>query len=269
VLASGWIGRGLDVLTGSRSAEGPGILLWLVTPMALSLLLRIFFGDGWKDFGIRPNFRGNAAPYAAALLVFPVMTTLVLLIGGISGLVTFPGLTAGAVVLILQTFALGVLPQFVKNIFEEFAWRGYLAPKVYSLGLNDYAAHLIVGFVWGAWHIPYYLYFLDRAVIRDFTTLNLALFIPSAVVVMMVWAIMYGEILLLTGSIWPAVLMHMVEDAFLNQLFAERHIQILPGTDWLVSPLNGVVSIVLYVAFGIALRRWRKKRAGNSFGAIP
>lgn len=171
-----------------------------------------------------------------------------------------PGLSFGTVGVILQAFALGVLPQFVKNIFEETAWRGYLAPKVYLLGLNDYVGHVLVGLVWGAWHIPYYLFFLDRSVLQDFTTLDLAAFIPLAIVVMIAWAMVYGEILLLTNSIWPAVLMHMVEDAFVNQLFMEKHLSIVPGTDWFVSPVNGVVSILLFIAVGVGLNRYRKTR---------
>ena len=137
--------------------------------------------------------------------------------------------------------------------------RGYLAPKVYSLHLNDFVGHLIVGLVWGAWHIPYYLYFLDKAVLQNFTTLKLATFIPLSIVVMVSWAIVYGEIRLLTNSIWPAVLMHMVEDAFLNQLFTEHHIQILPGTDWLISPANGLISVFFFFVLGVGLRQLRKR----------
>jgi membrane protease YdiL (CAAX protease family) len=162
--------------------------------------------------------------------------------------------------LILQTFALGLLPQFIKNIFEEFPWRGYLTPKVYSLRLNDFVGHLIVGFVWGAWHIPYFLYFLDRATIRDYTTLNLAAFIPLAIMAMMSWAIVYGEIRLLTNSVWPTVLMHMVEDAFVTPLLLEGYVQLSPGMDWLVSPVVGIISIVLFATLGVGLHQWRKRK---------
>ena len=260
VLTIGWMGRGLDVLMGNPSSEGLGILLWLITPLAAALLLRAFAGDGWKDFGIKPNFRGNLIWYVVALLVYPVLTVLDLIIGNGLGLITFPNFSLSSVGLIVQAFTLGILPQFIKNIFEEAAWRGYLAPKVYSLRLNDYVGHVIVGLVWGAWHITYYLFYLDRAVLQNFTTLNLAIFIPLSIIVMIAWAMVYGEIRLLTNSFWPAVLMHAVEDAFLNQLFTERHIQIVSGTDWLVSPVNGIFSIFLFIAVGIGLRQWRKRK---------
>ena len=49
-------------------------------------------------------------------------------------------------------------------------------------------------------------------------------------------------------------------DAFLNQLFTGRYIQIVPGTDWLISPVNGLVGILLFAGLGIGLRRLRKRQ---------
>ena len=260
VLVSGWLGRGLDELMGNPSVESLGMLLWIMTPLGVSLLLRAFGGDGWKDFGIKPNFKGNGVWYILAILVFPILTALVLLIGRGLGLITFPNLSPNTLGLLLQAFALGLLPQFIKNILEEAPWRGYLAPKVYSLGLNDFVGHAIVGLVWGSWHIPYYLFFLDRALLSNFTTLDLAAYIPLAIGVMISWAIVYGEIRLLTNSFWPAVLMHMVEDAFLIQLFIGNHIQIMPGTDWLISPMNGLLMSLFFIALGVGLRHFRKRK---------
>ncbi|WP_407946417.1 CPBP family glutamic-type intramembrane protease [Paenibacillus alkaliterrae] len=50
---------------------------------------------------------------------------------------------------------MALIPAFIKNIFEEFAWRGYLAPKLYSIGYNRLFIHICVGLIWGAWHVPY------------------------------------------------------------------------------------------------------------------
>ena len=260
VLAIGWIGRGLDVLMDNPASEGLGLLFWIITPLGFSLLLRAFAGDGWKDFGIKPNFKGNISWYVVALLIYPVSTVCILIIGSGFGLITFPNASLSTLGLVFQAFALGILPLFIKNIFEEAAWRGYLAPKVYSLRLNDFVGHLIVGLVWGAWHIPYYLFFLDQAVLQVFTTLNLAVFIPLAIVVTISWAIVYGEIRLLTNSIWPAVLMHAVEDALLIKLIADHYIQILPGTDWLISPMSGLISVIFFLAIGVGLRQLRRRK---------
>jgi hypothetical protein len=264
VLAIGWLGRGLDILMGNPASESLGMLLWLVTPLGTSLLLRAFAEDGWKDFGIRPNLKGNGIWYIIAILAFPVLTALTLIIGNGLGLVTFPDLSITTLGPILQAFAMGLVPQFIKNIFEEGAWRGYLAPKVYSLRLNDFLGHVIVGLVWGAWHIPYFLFFLDRSILQVFTTLNLAVYIPLSIVVMISWATVFGEIRLLTNSVWPAVLMHMIEDAFLIQLFTGNHIQIIPGTDWLISPMNGLLMSFIFIAVGVGLRHLRKKKMSTA-----
>jgi hypothetical protein len=262
-LGIGWAGRLLDVAIGRPSTESPGVLLWLVGPAGAALLLRTFAGDGWADAGLAPRLRGHVRWYIVALLVYPVITALVVAIGSLLGLTSVVGLSWTTLGAVLMTSAIGFAPQLLKNVFEETAWRGYLAAKVSALGWNDYAGHLVVGLVWGAWHIPYYLYFLERSVLQEFTTLPLPVFIVAAIAVMVAWAIVYGEIFLLTRSIWPAVLMHSVEDAFVNPLFTGERILIERGADWLVSPVNGIISIGLFVALGVGLHRFRTARTST------
>lgn len=122
-------------------------LLWIVTPLGVSLILRAFAGDGWKDFGIKLNLKGNLIWYVIAILIYPVVTTLVMITGSVSGSITFPGFSLSTPGMFLTFFAMGLLPGFFKNIFEEFTWRGYLTPKVHSLHINDFAGHLIVGLI--------------------------------------------------------------------------------------------------------------------------
>ena len=56
---------------------------------------------------------------------------------------------------------------------------------------------------------------------------------------------------------------HSVEDASLNPLFTEKHIAITPGSDWLVSPVTGMISVALFMAVGVALHR-RRARTGSA-----
>jgi hypothetical protein len=51
-----------------------------------------------------------------------------------------------------------------------------------------------------------------------------------------------------------------VEDAFLMQLFTGNFIQIIPGTDWLFSPMNGLLISLLFIALGVGLRQFRKRK---------
>lgn len=142
VISSGWLGYALDIAMNNPPEQSLGMLLWLVLPLATLIVLRTFAGDGWRDFGWRPNFRGNAAWYALSTLAYPASALLVLLVGLALGFISL----RSELVNPWAVAAVGaILPSFIKNIFEEFAWRGHLAPKVNALGLKDYVGHLIVG----------------------------------------------------------------------------------------------------------------------------
>jgi membrane protease YdiL (CAAX protease family) len=259
VLSIGWVGRGADLLLGNPSSGSLGMLLWIVAPLGTCLLLRGFAGGGWKDFGIKLNFRGNLFGYSVAFFVFPVIVTLILLIGKLFDVVVFPGFSPETLGMFLGVFALGLLPAFFKNIFEEFAWRGYLTPKVYSLNLNDYTGHLTVGLIWALWHIPYYLFFLNRTILQDYTALNVANFIPLALVTIVAYSLVFGEIRLLTNSIWPVVLMHAIEDALVNPLLVEDFVRVKPGMDFFFSPGASILAIVFFSVTGIFLHRLRMR----------
>ena len=178
VAASGWLGYGLDRLMNNPPTQQLGMLLWLIAPLSTVLLLRNFAGDGWKDFGLRPAFKGNITWYVVSLLVFPLIGALVLLIGSIFGLVTFPNFSLA---LLFTVFGIGFLQSFAKNIFEEFSWRGYLTPKISSLPLNAYVGYGITGLIWASWHIAYWLFTLGPTQIRLATGQSLATFIPLAI----------------------------------------------------------------------------------------
>lgn len=55
----------------------------------------------------------------------------------------------------LQMVMPGLAVFFMFAIFEEFGWRGYLAPKLASLGINRYLGYAITVVVWATWHLPY------------------------------------------------------------------------------------------------------------------
>ncbi len=257
VIASGWAGFGLDLLIGEASGETPGMLLWLTLPLITMLLLRTFAGDGWKDAGLKPAIKKNVNWYLVAILTYPVITTIVLFIGKALGWISFVNFDSG---LFFKAFAIALIPNFIKNIPEEFVWRGYLTPKVFSLKINDFTAYLIIGAIWSVWHIPYFLFFLDDTTIQSVTELNRYGFIALSIPVMIVWTISFVELRLLTGSVWPLVLMHMVEDAFVNPLILEGFIHISPTRELWISPIYGVISVLFYGGLGLTLRKIRRRR---------
>jgi membrane protease YdiL (CAAX protease family) len=245
----------IEPLTVPPGAEpgtsGLGQLLWLVTPLVIALLLRIFGGDGWSDFGLRPNFKGNGFWWLVSILVFPAAITISVLIGALLGGLELNVNMSSVLVTMLIT---GLISAMIKNLFEEFAWRGYLAPKMYSLNMNIWLSHAIVGLVWGAWHLPFIFVFW-----RYLTPGMLWYFVPLLLVGTISQSVVYGEIRLATDSVLPAWVMHTIGNALGNAILLSGFIQLMPGWESWVSPgAEGAVSIVLMFAVGYWLHQRRK-----------
>jgi len=245
----------IEPLTVPPDAEpgtsGLGQLLWIIVPLGVMLLLRIFGGDGWGDFGLRPNFKGNGFWWLVSVLVFPVVITLSVLIGTLFG-----GLEVD--MNLSSTFVAALLPAFitalVKNVFEEFTWRGYLAPKVYSLNMNIWLSHAIVGLVWGTWHLPFIFVFWPYL-----TPNMLWYFIPLLLVGTFSQSVVYGEIRLATGSVIPAWIMHTIGNAIGNTLLLSSFIKLSSGKELWFSPgVESVISIFLMFVVGYWLHQRRK-----------
>lgn len=238
------------LLGGSPSSPGLGFILWGTAPMLIALLLRAITRD-WSAAGLQPVIRRNARWYLISIVAFPIMTVFTIMIGEVTGVSTFTGFALGPY---LKTF-LVALPIFLSfAVFEEFGWRGYLAPKLASIGINTYLASAIVALVWATWHMPYI-----RELTWAYSTEALSIFIPRYYLALFAFAILYHEIRLMTGTIWPAVLMHGITNAFGHPLTAD-FLTIAPGKDYLVSA-SGLLMIAFTGLLGIALNRWRKKQA--------
>ncbi|MGE7695289.1 CPBP family glutamic-type intramembrane protease [Lysinibacillus sp. NPDC094177] len=257
VLLSGWLGVFVDrFITEQPKGDTLGMGIWLVLPLLTTILLRAFAGDGWRDIGLLPNLKGNIKWYVVSLLIYPLITSTVLLLSYIFGWMDFSDFNLDTIV---SVFVGGLLIQFVKNFFEESVWRGYLTSKLSSLKINDFWFYFMVGGVWGAWHIPYFLVFLSESDIFSVLPVNRWLFALIGIMTMICWTVMYTEIYLMTKSIWPLVLMHMTEDALVNPLILDGYIKIAQGKEFLVSPTAGIITTLLYLMVGLILRTKRKK----------
>lgn len=260
VLGIAAFARVIEPLTVPPGAEpstsGLGQLLWLIAPLGIMLLLRIFGGDGWKDLGLRPNFKSNGIWWLVSVLVFPVVITISVLIGAFLGGLRLDVDLSSALATALFT---GLLWAMIKNVFEEFAWRGYLAPKVYSLNMNIWLSHAIVGLVWGAWHLPFIFVFWSYL-----TPSMLWYFVPLLLVGTFSQSVVYGEIRLATDSVLPAWVMHTIGNVIGNALLLSGLVQLSRGRELWFSPgAEGVVSILLMSAIGYWLHQKRKNRAAR------
>ena len=256
-ISCGWIGVGVNQLLGEPSnLESLGSGIFIVSPIVCMILLRLLGGDGWKDFPLKPRFRQNTHWYIFAIAVYPVVIGITLFVGKLLGWVD---VSKFSIATYLPVFATAFLPVFIKNIFEETAFRGYLTVKMEQLTKNEWLIYVVVAFVCQIWHLPYNLVFLGDTYQATFFPYSKELFVLVSLVVIAVWTIMYTEIFFLSRSLLLVVLMHSMKDA-LNPLISEGLTIILPDKTLLVSPLFGLIPTLIYLAIGLYLRRIRKSR---------
>lgn len=245
VLLLGWLGRLLDSSMSAAPGEQPGMLLWLLAPLVVSFLLRAIRKEGWGDIGWRPVQKGSGTWYLFGLLLFPFAVILILLVGGLFKLVTFPG---GQEVwtLALKLGAMALLPQIIQNILEEVGFRGYMTPKLEALGWSRVANHLTTGAVWGLWHLPYLV------MITPYTNEALLTLIPRFLLGTIALSLIFGELRRRSGTIWPVVVAQTMGGVLLTGLLTSNAIQVQPaGNAWVMPTIESFGMIALFIVAAI------------------
>ncbi|MDO5558297.1 MAG: CPBP family intramembrane metalloprotease [Oscillospiraceae bacterium] len=262
-LLSGWFGVLFDsVLTEQPEGNSLGMGIWLISPSLTALILRLVSRDK-KGLGIKPNFKGNLKWYALSAGYYPLVMIVCVLMAKLSGCLDSSTLTInGFITLAVASMAAG----FIKNIFEEFSWRGYLTPKLIQIKLSDWWIYIISGAVWGLWHAAYYLVFLPDTYFESISRPGMIL---TGCLLMMVWSVMYVEIYRLTRSVWPCVIMHSAEDAVPTALVTVSSCVTFTGKgDLWFNPTTGIIATVLFLGIGLLLRKIRIQRTSHA-GDLP
>jgi membrane protease YdiL (CAAX protease family) len=148
----------------------------------------------------------------------------------------------------------------MKNIFEEFAWRGYLTPRLEAANIHPLLNHLIVGVLWWSWHLPYYYYFLDRNVLNSSITTSIPVFLAIGLLVLFPTAILFGELRLLSKSVWPVFVLHNIINALSMPLLINGFIKVNGLLAAVFTPTNeGIITSILFGVAGLALYQYRMK----------
>ena len=251
VLSSGWIGVLVNRLLGiPDSMDSAGAAIWIATPLLAGIVM------GLTDPSLRRSYIASWKPgrfraYGVALVVFPLSLVAAIAVGWAAGWLDPSGLGAFAGVVVAA--AVGTLG---KNVFEEGAWRGYLAPALRGRGLSDLWVWVISGTVWAVWHYPYYLFLFDESLTRAVWDVPPVVYATLGIVIMNLWAPLFTELRLLSGSFWPGVIAHSV--ANLSQLpLAYGGLPIESGKHLIVSPLAGLISNAVVLGAGLLL--WARR----------
>lgn len=183
-------------LAGMASLLGPSL--------AGIAMTRIVDGRaGWRDLLSRlRRWRVGVRWYAVALLTAPVVTILTLLGLSTTSPAFLPDILAAEdkASVLLSGFAVGL----IVPIFEELGWTGFATPR-WRLRHGVLGTGLIMGLLWGAWHLP-----LFAGSAASSGAIPPALFMA---VMLFAWLVPYRVLMVFvydrTQSVLLAMLMHL------------------------------------------------------------
>ncbi len=262
-VGGGWLGVWLNDITGNTQPpmQSLGVLIWLTSPASAGLFLRAFGGDGWKDSGFGLNLLSGWKWYLVAILVYPLASLLTFGLAVVFKAISADGFATQGFGAYLSAASVMLVGSLMKNIFEEFAWRGYLTPRLDAAKVHPILNHLIVGILWWSWHLPYYYYFLDKAMLQSYLTVSLPVFLVIGLFVMFPTAILFGELRLLSKSVWPVFILHCVINGVSTPLILNGFIKLNGWMGVVFAPSNeGIVTSILFGIAGLMLYQYRTKK---------
>src|SRR5215217_1513745 len=187
------------------------ILAVLVGPSVSGIVLTglVYGREGFRDLLTRlRRWRVGARWYAVALLTAPLVFTAVLIPLWLISPVFLPGIFASEAK--VSFVLMNIVVALIVGIFEELGWTGFAVPTLLRLRYCVLATGLIVGVLWGAWHLLFNDIWASVATSGELSPPLFALvwgltFLAGQLVayrVLMVWV--YDR----TGSLLLAILMH-------------------------------------------------------------
>ena len=96
---------------------------------------------------------------------------------------------------------------FLFAIGEEIGWRGYLLEKLGHRVSSFLKRSLLLGLIWGIWHVPIYMK-LGSSIF------SISIFLVNVCLISIVYSWLFEQ----QKSIWPTVCAHAVHNTFFNAL---------------------------------------------------
>jgi len=197
---------------GGVEAEGAsGFVLFLMWSPGVAGLITTFIyqrnlrGMGWR-LG-KPKY--YAIAYFLPILYAGIAYGVIWLFG--LGEVDTSLLGGNWMLKILGTLTGGILLSATMALGEEIGWRGLLIPQLAKI-TSFTRTVLISGVIWGLWHVP-------LIIGGGYSSGAPAWWAVACFMVLIVgMSFAFAWLRLASGSIWPAVLLHAVHNAFIQSI---------------------------------------------------
>ena len=178
----------------------------LLTVLLTAYIFVLHAKPGWKSTvaPLRLGFARNTLSFLRILVLYLVLLALSFGLNPAFGLSeSVPGGSLGDLLISLATIlAMLILFGWVSYFGEEYGWRYYLQERLCAI-LGPRRGVLILGVIWGLWHAPIIAMGYNYA---GQPFLGVLAMVSFTVVV----GIYFSYVVMHTGSIWPAVILHGV-----------------------------------------------------------
>jgi membrane protease YdiL (CAAX protease family) len=189
--------------------------LWMCTPTVATLIMLLvvtregYSKEGWKSLGLhRLGLNVWWIAFGVTLLITVAASAIV----WATPLASFVMPEGGIVNTLIDFLIEVVLITLTVVLFEEIGMRGYLLPKLLSLGTTPALA--LSGLVWATWHMPLIL------LTPIFPVGNKLISLPLFYATIVAASFIFGYLRIYTGSLWPASIAHSVHNAAWDTLGA-------------------------------------------------
>jgi uncharacterized protein len=205
----------------------------MLTPMIAALIMRIFVS---KE-GLKGSLGLLRSPiyYLAALVIPAVFVTAVVLIVQALGLGEFRWSETGWFAYLM--LLLIALPVTLFTFGEEYGWRGYLLPRLLPLG--EIRASVLLGVIWGVWHLPLLLAGLNYPGVNVWLAILVFTFVTVALSFTYTWFYIASS-----GSVLVAAVFHASTNQFSDTFWVPS---LLSGATPFAPSLVGSVLIMALV----------------------
>jgi len=204
-----------------------GVSIGAMGPLFMAIVLRKLTRQGWHNAGLGVRLKQNKRWYAFSIFYTPVVIILITTISLMTGTAQMAPDHMAAVNSMLTTFGVVLVPMLFLSVGEEFGWRGYLEPGLWSINKRIVLNHVFVGVIWGFWHFPILLFNPSS----DTNVVQLLMVILGCVAL----AIIYGQIRLWSDSVWPCVILHAVSNAVMISVVSSKLLLFNDGVSDIIS----------------------------------
>lgn len=253
------------IIDAGTLAAGNGLyvlgLMWCpgISGMITMILLKRSLKDlGWKWGKSKYQIQCYFIPFIYALIAYIFIWVLGFgkfynneFVVSISNSLGLTGLDTYLIIAIyvLQEAIIGIILGALFALGEEIGWRGFLVPELYKTH-GFMKTSLLVGFIWGVWHLPVLLF----ADYNSGTPIWFALICFMVLIVSV--SFIYTWFRTKSSSLWTAVILHASHNSFIQNVFTPIT-EDTGNTAYYVDEFGIVLPIVVV---GFAIYFWTKRR---------